>query len=86
MCVESGCEKNESKRRRGGSVAYRDSEREYRGGITHGMYDLVRGNVIHFYHLIEASGKEASDAGVKGEGRDGLLVIGQSTNAATAGI
>lgn len=50
------------------------------------MYDLVRSNVIHFYHLIEAPGKEASDAGVKGEGRDGLLVIGESTDAATAGI
>lgn len=50
------------------------------------MYDLVRGDVVHFYHLIEASGEEASDVGVKGEGGDGLLVIGQGTNAATAGI
>lgn len=50
------------------------------------MYDLVRRDIVYFYHLIEASGEEASDVGVKGEGCDGLLVIGQGTNAATASI
>lgn len=50
------------------------------------MYDLVRGDVIHFYHLIEASGEETSDNGIKGEGRDGLLVVGEGTNAAAACI
>lgn len=50
------------------------------------MDDLVRRDVVHFYHLIETSGEKASDVRVKGEGCDSLLVVGQSTNTATAGI
>lgn len=73
-------------RKRETNDAYGDSEREYGSGITDCVDDLVRGDVVHFYHLVEASGEKASDVGVKGEGCDRLLMVGQGTDAATAGI